>query len=95
MSARLSIGLRTAAGSAAYRFRESLFLLPAVIVVLGIVAAEVAVAVDDVLDPVPGWLLDMNGNAATWLLSTVAGATITTAGVVVSLMLVSLQLASS
>ncbi|XCI61571.1 hypothetical protein MPNTM1_02713 [Mycolicibacterium parafortuitum] len=37
----------------------------------------------------------MSSNAATWLLSTVAGATITTAGVVFSLTVVSLQLASS
>ncbi len=84
-------------GSSLYRFRESLFLLPA-----GIVAAGIG------LSFLTGWVdgtaldgrrlpltLQMSSNAATWLLSTVAGATITTAGVVFSLTVVSLQLASS
>jgi uncharacterized membrane protein len=87
--------LRVAA--AVYRFRESLFLLPATIVLGGVVLAEIAGAVDRVVDPrsrLPG-TVEMNSNAATWLLSTVAGATITTAGVVFSLTVVSLQLASS
>src|SRR4051812_8247515 len=72
--------LRVAA--AVYRFRESLFLLPATIVLGGVVLAEIAGAVDRVVDPrsrLPG-TVEMNSNAATWLLSTVAGATITTAG---------------
>lgn len=84
-------------GSSLYRFRESLFLLPA-----GIVAAGIGLSL------LTGWIdksvpdgrripltLEMSSNAATWLLSTVAGATITTAGVVFSLTVVSLQLASS
>jgi uncharacterized membrane protein len=45
-------------------------------------------------EPLPG-TLQMSSNTATWLLSTVAGAMITTAGVVFSLTVVSLQLASS
>ena len=80
-----------------YRFRESLFLLPALVVVGGVVLAEVAAAVDERIGTetnIPA-TVDMSSNAATWLLSTVAGATITTAGVVFSLTVVSLQLASS
>ncbi|MGE2730231.1 DUF2254 domain-containing protein [Mycolicibacterium vaccae] len=83
--------------TALYRFRESLFFLPLLVVVLGAVLAEVSAVVDGALGPdrrVP-LTLQMNSNAATWLLSTVAGATITTAGVVFSLTVVSLQLASS
>lgn len=87
--------LRIATGL--YRFRESLFALPIVVVIAGAVLAETSAAIeraigDDVAIPLT---LRMNTNAATWLLSTVAGATITTAGVVFSLTVVSLQLASS
>lgn len=83
--------------AAVYRFRESLFLLPALIVVGGVALAELAHAVDDAVGrdrTIPG-TLEMSSNTATWLLSTVAGAMITTAGVVFSLTVVSLQLASS
>jgi uncharacterized membrane protein len=89
--------LRLRVAAAVYRFRESLFLLPALIVVGGVVLAELAHAVDRAVGPdrtVPGTLA-MSSNTATWLLSTVAGAMITTAGVVFSLTVVSLQLASS
>lgn len=83
--------------SGAYAFRESLFLLPTLIVLGGAVVAEVAWAVDRAMPP--GTVLpaswSMSTNAATWLLSVVSGATITTAGVVFSLTVVSLQLASS
>lgn len=87
--------LRLAA--AAYRFRESLFALPTVLVVAGVALAEVSAYLDRALveDGGAGWGVRMNSNGATWLLSTVAGATITTAGVVFSLTVVSLQLASS
>ncbi len=87
--------LRIAA--AFYRFRESLFFLPAIIVLVGAGLAEATAALDQALSSersIP-LTLDINSNAATWLLSTVAGATITTAGVVFSLTVVSLQLASS
>ncbi len=84
--------LRIAAG--VYRFRESLFALPALVVVAGAVLAEVSGYIDRTFGPFP-WGMKMNSNAAIWLLSTVAGATITTAGVVFSLTVVSLQLASS
>ncbi|MBP2214232.1 putative membrane protein [Rhodococcus ruber] len=86
--------LRMAA--AAYRFRESLFALPTLIVAAGVILAEVTAYLDRTLPTdVAGWAVQMNSNGATWLLSTVAGATITTAGVVFSLTVVSLQLASS
>ncbi|WP_326547641.1 DUF2254 domain-containing protein [Mycolicibacterium sp. ND9-15] len=83
--------------TALYNFRESLFALPALVLVGGIVLAEVTAYLDDVVgveNSLP-LTLEMNSNAAIWLLSTVAGATITTAGVVFSLTVVSLQLASS
>lgn len=79
-----------------YRFRESLFLLPALIVVGGVLLAEVTRLADRATrDADPPFTLHMSNNTATWLLSTVAGAMITTAGVVFSLTVVSLQLASS
>src|SRR3954454_19646768 len=62
---------------------ESLFLLPALIVVGGVLLAELGHAVDRAIGAeraVPGTLA-MSSNTATWLLSTVAGAMITTAGV--------------
>jgi uncharacterized membrane protein len=76
------------------RLRESLLFLPLILLAAGIVLEEVADAVDrsaqlSWLDP-----LTMAPDAAVTLLSTVAGATITTAGVVFSLLVVSLQLAS-
>ncbi|ODQ87693.1 hypothetical protein BHQ18_22760 [Mycolicibacterium flavescens] len=83
--------------TALYNFRESLFALPALVLLGGIVLAEVTAYLDDVLgvDTSLPLTVEMNSNAAIWLLSTVAGATITTAGVVFSLTVVSLQLASS
>ena len=77
--------LRLRVAAALYWFRESLFLLPAIVVHAGVALAEVCAAVDRAAGPgrVVPLTLDINSNAATWLLSTVAGATITTAGVVV------------
>ncbi|UVE96969.1 DUF2254 domain-containing protein [Dietzia sp. B32] len=80
-----------------YRFRESLFLLPALVMLGGVLLAVAATAIDNDLGDeaeVP-LTLAMSSNAATWLVSTVAGAMITTVGVVFSLTVVSLQLASS
>jgi len=76
------------------RLRESLLFLPLVLLAGGVVAEEVAHAVDR--HHRIGWLtlFTMAPDAAVTLLSTVAGATITTAGVVFSLLVVSLQLAS-
>nr|WP_200907653.1 DUF2254 family protein [Arthrobacter sp. Edens01] len=79
-----------------YRFAESLFLLPALLMLAGIALAVSAAALDRALGhdaPIP-LTLAMSSNAATWLLATVAGAMITTVGVVFSLTVVSLQLAS-
>ncbi|WP_198938935.1 DUF2254 domain-containing protein [Mycobacterium sp. NS-7484] len=83
--------------TALYRFRESLFALPTLVVVGGVILAETTAFLDHLVGvdrPLP-FTVQMNSNGATWLLSTVAGATITTAGVVFSLTVVSLQLASS
>jgi uncharacterized membrane protein len=93
--AELEWGLRWAA--VRYRFEESLFLLPSLVMLGGILLAIGASAVDDHLghDASVPLTLAMSSNAATWLLSTVAGAMITTVGVVFSLTVVSLQLASS
>lgn len=79
----------------AYRFRESLFLLPLLIVFGGMLLAIVSRAVDRRIGPSPRFLLKMDSGVATTLLSTIAGATITTAGVIFSLTIVSLQLAST
>lgn len=89
----------TAAGlhfaAARYRFKESLFLFPALVMLAGIALALGAAALDRALaDSGPPLTLAMSSNAATWLLATVAGAMITTVGVVFSLTVVSLQLAS-
>lgn len=86
-------GIRAAA--LLYRFRESLFLLPLMIVFGGMALAVLTRALDGAIGPAPRFLLRMDGTVATTLLSTIAGATITTAGVIFSLTIVSLQLASS
>jgi uncharacterized membrane protein len=76
------------------RLRESLLFLPLILLVGGVLLEQAANAVDR--SAKLGWLdrLTMAPDAAVTLLSTVAGATITTAGVVFSLLVVSLQLAS-
>lgn len=90
----LAWGLRLAA--VRYRFKESLALFPALMMVAGIVLAQGAIAADRALGSnvtVP-LTLSMSSNSAIWLLATVAGTMMTTAGVVFSLTIVSLQLAS-
>lgn len=79
-----------------YRFRESLFAYPVALMLVGVVLAVVATTIDDAIghDVQLPLALAMSSNAATWLLATVAGAMITTVGVVFSLTVVSLQLAS-
>jgi len=95
-SGRAVLAPRLRWAAAGYRFRESLFQFPALIVLGGLLLAEATAAIDDAVgtEDLP-FTLTMNSNAATWLLSTVSGATITTAGVVFSMTVVSLQLASS
>ncbi|OBK31077.1 hypothetical protein A5634_14645 [Mycobacterium asiaticum] len=91
----LTPALRLATGR--YQFRESLFELPTLVVLGGGALAETTAYIDRALgaETQLPFTVEMNTNAATWLLSTVAGAMITTAGVVFSLTVVSLQLASS
>ncbi|CAJ1503961.1 DUF2254 domain-containing protein [[Mycobacterium] kokjensenii] len=79
----------------AYRFRESLFALPLLIVLGGMLLAIATRIADRNIGPAPRFLLKMDSGVATTMLSTIAGATITTAGVIFSLTIVSLQLASS
>jgi uncharacterized membrane protein len=76
------------------RLRESLLFLPLVLLIAGVVLQQIARIIDEHLSV--GWLgtFNMSPDAAQTLLSTIAGATITTAGVVFSLLVVSLQLAS-
>jgi uncharacterized membrane protein len=76
------------------RLRESLLFLPIVLLTGGVLLEVAARQVDRHLSL--GWLglFAMGPDAAVTLLSTIAGATITTAGVVFSLLVVSLQLAS-
>jgi uncharacterized membrane protein len=77
------------------RANQSLFLLPAAIIAGG---AALAVAVDLSSSGIPKSdvpsHLRIGSNAATTLLSTIAGATITTVGVVFSIVVLSVQLAS-
>ncbi|KUI31475.1 DUF2254 domain-containing protein [Mycobacterium sp. GA-2829] len=97
MPKRPSGGSRLRREAALYRFRESLFALPALIVVAGF-ASAVALLVIDRMFRSDRWglpvALQMRPGAAQELLAVLAGATITTAGVVFSLTVVSLQLAS-
>lgn len=76
------------------RLRESLLFLPLTLLIGGVVLEQVARLIDQHGEV--GWLsaFSMAPDAAVTLLSTIAGATITTAGVVFSLLVVSLQLAS-
>jgi uncharacterized membrane protein len=76
------------------RLRESLLFLPLVLLIAGVALQQIARIIDEHVSV--GWLatFNMSPDAAQTLLSTIAGATITTAGVVFSLLVVSLQLAS-
>lgn len=77
------------------RLRESLLFLP-VLLLTGTVVLELLVSELDARFPTNRWPLtfELTTDAAVALLGTIAGATITTAGVVFSLLVVSLQLAS-
>jgi uncharacterized membrane protein len=76
------------------RLRESLLFLPLLLLIAGVALQQIARVIDKHVSL--GWLdtFNMSPDAAQTLLSTIAGATITTAGVVFSLLVVSLQLAS-
>jgi uncharacterized membrane protein len=77
------------------RLRESLLFLPAVMLAASIVVALVLGQIDSHHEsrPLP-WTFTFAPSTASTLLGTIAGAMITTAGVVFSLLVVSLQLAS-
>lgn len=76
------------------RLRESLLFLPLVLLITAVLVEELAAAVDRRTDLGPLGRFGMPPDAAVTLLATIAGATITTAGVVFSLLVVTLQLAS-
>jgi uncharacterized membrane protein len=80
----------------AERVRGSLFYVPAVCVVLAMLLATGLSGLDRT-DAVPGWVptLQVTVASARSLLGTLAGATITVAGIVFSVTVVSVQLASS
>jgi uncharacterized membrane protein len=77
------------------RLRESLLFLPGVMLLASVVVAVVLARIDDAhrSRPLP-WTFTFSPGTASTLLGIIAGATITTAGVVFSLLVVSLQLAS-
>jgi len=76
------------------RLRESLLFVPVLLLIAAVAVEQALAAVDDAWDA-PESTLDLPPDAAIALLSTIAGATITTAGVVFSLLVVTLQLASA
>jgi uncharacterized membrane protein len=77
------------------RLRESLLFVPAVMLLASVAVAVVLAAIDGAhrSSPLP-WTFSFAPGTASTLLGIIAGATITTAGVVFSLLVVSLQLAS-
>ncbi len=76
------------------RRQESLLFLPMVLLIAAIVVEAVAAAIDRRYAIAGTLRFALPPDAAVTLLATVAGATITTAGVVFSLLVVTLQLAS-
>ena len=77
------------------RLRESLLFLPAVMLLVSVVVAVVLDGIDSAhRSRALPWTFSFAPGTASTLLGTIAGATITTAGVVFSLLVVSLQLAS-
>jgi uncharacterized membrane protein len=77
------------------RLRESLLFVPAVMLFASVAVAVVLAGIDGAhrSSPLP-WTFSFAPGTASTLLGIIAGATITTAGVVFSLLVVSLQLAS-
>jgi uncharacterized membrane protein len=74
--------------------RESLLVIPAVMLVGSVVLAVVLNSVDDAHPGLLGSVFTFDPGTASTLLGIIAGAMITTAGVVFSLLVVTLQLAS-
>jgi uncharacterized membrane protein len=77
------------------RARESMLFLPTLMLLAAVALALVLAEIDEayVAKPLP-WTFTFAPSTASTLLGTIAGATITTAGVVFALLVVSLQLAS-
>lgn len=77
------------------RLRESLLFLPALMLGFSVVVAIVLGQIDELHESEPlAWTVTFAPGTASTLLGIIAGAMITTAGVVFSLLVVSLQLAS-
>src|SRR6266702_811379 len=77
------------------KLRGSLFFLPALMMIASVVVAVVHGNIDQAHQSIPlPWTFSFAPGTASTLLGIVAGAVITTAGVVFSLLVVSLQLAS-
>lgn len=77
------------------RLRESLLFLPALMLVVSVAVAIALAQVDHAYQGLElPWAFTFAPDTASTLLATIAGAMITTAGVVFSLLVVSLQLAS-
>ncbi len=82
----------------AERYRASLFAVPMTMVVAGIVMAQIGITVDGHLDVKPGDFplgVTSTVQSARAVLSTIAGATITVAGIAFSVAILTIQLASS
>lgn len=81
------------------RIRSSFWFLPSILIVLAIVAGLGVVAIDEVVSMknpwLRGWIYTGSAEGARTILGTIAGSMITIAGVVSSLTLVALTLASS
>ncbi len=76
------------------RLRESLLFIPLLLLAGAVVVETIAATADRSLGTADATWFDLPPDAAVTLLATIAGATITTAGVVFSLLVVTLQLAS-
>ncbi len=80
------------------QLRNNYWLLPSVMLVISFALGLVSLAVDRQLDQIPwktGWIYMGGADGARALLSTLAGATLTLAGVVFSMNLVALTMASA
>ncbi len=90
--------MKIGASKLAERWRNSLFVVPTIFVILGIVLAQLGIALDHAIGDGAQKLplgLTSTVESARAVLSTVAGATITVAGIAFSVSLLTIQLASS
>ncbi len=90
--------MRVGLSALAERARQSLFVVPTVFVIIGVLAGELGIALDSAISEgatKPPLGLTSTVESARAVLSTVAGATITVAGIAFSVALLTIQLASS